>query len=330
MMGSGDAAYLDALAGFPKRVEHELTILLYHGVTDSISTGIENASGKHIHVDTFRDQMQFIKQNCNVLSMDDVVALTNAGKAYPPRAVAVTFDDGFKNNHTLAAPVLDDIQVPATFYITAGIVDTELMFWVDELEDCLNLSQAEDIHIQLDDAEKSFSLRSDAEKLLALAEIKGFCKRAAAADKDRVLSDVATATGIVPDVSHARNYEKISWNELREMDANPLFIIAGHSLYHDILSAQPVAEMQAAVRLSLGLLSYNLGHEVTHFSYPEGQAHHYNEKVIQTLKDERVVCSPSAITGMNSAGSDLFHLKRIMVGFDDLPFPYHDPRLARG
>lgn len=330
MMASSDEAYLSALAGFPARIKNELTILLYHGVTDSVSTGIENASGKHIHVDAFRDQMQFIKQNCNVLSMDDVVALTENGEAFPPRAVAVTFDDGFKNNHALAAPVLDELQVSATFYITAGIVDTKLMFWVDDLEDCLNLSQAEDIRILLDGAEKLFSLRSDAEKLAALAEIKGYCKRAASADKDRVLRDVATATGIVPDVGHARNYEKISWDELREMDANPLFIIAGHSLYHDILSAQPVAEMQAAVRLSLGLLSYNLGHSVTHFSYPEGQAHHYSEKVIQTLKDEGVVCSPSAITGLNPVGSDLFHLKRIMVGFDELPFPYHDPRLARG
>ena len=81
MMASSDEAYLSALAGFPARIKNELTILLYHGVTDSVSTGIENASGKHIHVDAFRDQMQFIKQNCNVLSMDDVVALTENGEA---------------------------------------------------------------------------------------------------------------------------------------------------------------------------------------------------------------------------------------------------------
>ena len=63
--------------------KNELTILLYHGVTSSLSDGIENFSGKHIQVEHFEKQIQFIKKNCTILSMDDVVNIRNEGGAWP-------------------------------------------------------------------------------------------------------------------------------------------------------------------------------------------------------------------------------------------------------
>ena len=54
-------------------LKSNLTILLYHGVTASTSIGIENYSGKHMNVDEFYRQMSYIKDNCNILSMDEIV-----------------------------------------------------------------------------------------------------------------------------------------------------------------------------------------------------------------------------------------------------------------
>ena len=52
--------------------QFNLTILLYHGVTNSIPYGIENISGKHISVDEYFDQMSWLKKNANILSMEEV------------------------------------------------------------------------------------------------------------------------------------------------------------------------------------------------------------------------------------------------------------------
>ena len=49
-----------------EELDSHLTILLYHGVTDSKSKGIENFSGKHINAKEFSRQMLFIKENCNI------------------------------------------------------------------------------------------------------------------------------------------------------------------------------------------------------------------------------------------------------------------------
>ena len=131
-------------------MSNELTILLYHGVTDTPSRGIENFSRKHISDTDFREQMRYISKHCSVLSMDEVADIAQSGKHLPPKATAVTFDDGFRNNYTVAAPILEECRVPATFYITSGIINTDIMFWVDELEDCMNLSTHPSIEITLD------------------------------------------------------------------------------------------------------------------------------------------------------------------------------------
>ena len=72
-------------------------ILLYHGVTNSKSFGIENYSNKHIQSDEFEKQMKFLKENKKVVSIRDIKK--------EPNSVAITFDDTFKNVRDVALPI---------------------------------------------------------------------------------------------------------------------------------------------------------------------------------------------------------------------------------
>jgi peptidoglycan/xylan/chitin deacetylase (PgdA/CDA1 family) len=299
-------------------MHNELTILCYHGVTNSVSTGIENHHAKHIHVDAFYAQMKYLKEHCTVFSMDEIVELKNSNTSYPSNAVAITFDDGFRNNFSVAAPVLNEFNLPATFYITAGIVNTSLMFWVDELEDCINHSTVNKIRLSIGE----FDLHDDERKIVALETIKQYCKTVPSKQKDEIVEAVKLESGIFPSVDHAQNYQKIKWNELQQMSNDPLFTIGGHSMYHDILANLPHERMKADIELSLKLLSSELNSPVIHYAYPEGQADHYNSNVIQVLKENRIVCCPSAIHGTNDETVDLFDLRRILVGFKGAPFPF--------
>ena len=146
-----------------------LTILLYHGVTNQNQKGVVNFSGKHINIKIFDNHIKFIKKNCNVLSMDEVVEIYNSGKGWPEKAVAVTFDDGFQNNYLYAADILYSYNVPATFYICAGMVNTNLMFWVDIIEDCISRTTKSKLNINLN--EKYYNLNND-KKIVVINEIK--------------------------------------------------------------------------------------------------------------------------------------------------------------
>ena len=73
--------------------------------------------------------------------------------------------------------------------------------------------------------------------------------------------------------------------------------------------------MKLDIATTLSLIEYNTGMRTNHFSYPEGQKNHFNNTVINALKDNGIKCCPSAIDGLNSTKEDLFHLKRMMPGF---------------
>ena len=320
-------AYYQALHGFSRRMETELTILLYHGVYDGSVSGIINYNGKHVPVARFRSDMRYINQHCTVLSMDEVVEIGISGEPWPKKSVAVTFDDGFANNHSLAAYVLADVGVPATFYVCPGMMDTTHMFWVDQLEDCLNRSARESINITLDGVARTYNLKDLTHRIAALENIKTVCKRVPVAEKTRILKQVEEATEIEPSPDSWPHYRPASWQQIRDLADNPLFIVGGHSLYHDILALQGRERACLDICTSLRLLEYQLDRPIRHYSYPEGQTHHYNDEVIAALRAEGVICSPSAIVGMNQANLDLFHLRRVMVGFYGLPLPHLDPML---
>ncbi len=314
------------LRNFHQLSKTGLTILLYHGVTDSKSYGIENWQGKHISSKKFKEQMQYLKSNCNPISVDRWLEYYNSKEPLPESSVIVSFDDGFRNNWEIAAPILIEFGLPAVFYITSGIVSTELMFWVDVLEDCLNLCEKPYINLKLDKVIK-FSIKNDNEKFQALLKIKNWCKKVSSKKKDYVLEQVKEATGIEPSTAHANNYAKITWKQLKEMHDNRLFTIGGHSLYHNILSSLGNKDLEHEIKYSLDLLKVNLGGSIQHYSYPEGQEIHYDKRVISLLKSAGITCSPTAICGINGPHDNPFHLRRIMVGFNGTPFPYIEKTL---
>jgi peptidoglycan/xylan/chitin deacetylase (PgdA/CDA1 family) len=301
----------------------ELTILLYHGVTDSKSFGIENYHSKHIPVSDFKKQMKFLSEKCNVLSMDEVVHHYVSKEPFPAKAVAVTFDDGFENNYLKAAPILSEFGIKTTFYITSGIVDSEKMFWVDELEDCINLSPHRFIQVHLNEPHY-FDISTRNKKIEALEAVKTYCKSVTVSQKDNIVQQIKFETGVHPSVENAVNYRKITLRQLREMYSDSLFTIGGHSFRHNILSKfDNQEEMKADIVSSIAQLETMLRTSIKHYAYPEGQPDHFNSSVISELKSNGIVCCPTAIHGVNTGEEDLFSLKRIMVGFKGTPFPFY-------
>ncbi|HVS65862.1 MAG TPA: polysaccharide deacetylase family protein [Thermoanaerobaculia bacterium] len=301
--------------------DNRLLILLYHGVTEDASSGIENASRKHIDAAEFSRQMSFLRGHANVLSMDDVVDLHDAGAPYPERAVCVSFDDGFLNNYTVAKPILEAAEIPAAFYVSTGLIGTRGMFWVDQLEDCINRTVHTTISVRLEGA-RELTLTSDAEKIAALEAIKRYCKASPAGEKDRVLAEVDAATGVRPCADAAANYRTMTWDHVREIADHPLFTVGGHGVMHDILTRLSEDDCEREIRQSLATLRSQLGRDVRHYSYPEGQSDHYDERIVALLAQEGVRCSPSARAMINDRNIGLFDLGRIMVGFRGEPFPH--------
>ena len=298
----------------------DFTILLYHGVTDQRSSGIENYSKKHINYKDFRDQMRWLHNYANVISMDELVDMYHSKSRVPKKTVVVTFDDGFKNNYTVAAPILSEFKIKTTFYITSGMIGGEKPFWVDEIESCLNATELNEITLSLGKRCK-FKLGNLNNKIEDLEKIKIFCKNTDNHTKNKVLKDLKKITKVNPTNKDCMNYQIMNWNDVRELSNDEQFIIGGHSLSHEILTSLDKNEMRENIRRSISDIELNIKKKVFHYSYPEGQENHFNDDVINVLKNNNIICSPSAIHGKSNFKLGLFRLKRIMVGFNNIEFP---------
>jgi peptidoglycan/xylan/chitin deacetylase (PgdA/CDA1 family) len=90
-------------------------ILCYHSVHPSVPYA--SASPEQ-----FAEQLDWLAETCELVSLDDVGATPNrSGK---PR-VALTFDDGYADNHEYALPLLTERHITATFFVTAGFLERD-------------------------------------------------------------------------------------------------------------------------------------------------------------------------------------------------------------
>src|SRR5712692_9498795 len=105
-------------------------ILRYHSIQDRPEEFADAIGCTSIHATSiFQRHMELIAKRFNAVSMDDVSLFLKGDKSLPPRAVAVTFDDGFKDNFRIAAPILNRFGIPGTFYLLVDAVDQSKAPW---------------------------------------------------------------------------------------------------------------------------------------------------------------------------------------------------------
>lgn len=291
--------------------DDSLTILLFHGVIPRHEHRVRNYIRKHIDEERFIAVLQgFLRAGGVPISMEEALAAREAGRPPPPRAFAVTFDDGFANNLEVAAPILERLNIPAIFYVATDFVDRNRMSWVDRVE--MALEEAPPGRLRLPWGERGFAGAED--KIAALTEMRAIVKRERRFDGDALATDVQRQLGWEPTFSGDGPLDrKLTWAQIRELADNPLFMVAGHSHTHPILSHLDDDALRWEIETSLRLLADKAGIRNRHYAYPEGLAHCYSPTVIAALRACGVACCPSAETGRNGPEVGLFDLRRIPV-----------------
>ncbi|HXX95056.1 MAG TPA: polysaccharide deacetylase family protein [Planctomycetota bacterium] len=300
------------MSQFARRLGHRtFAIFLFHGVVREHRHQVRNYTRKHLTLSRFEEVLRELLAGGTPVSIPDIVDAARYGRRLPPRAFAVTFDDGFENNASVAAPALRKAGIPATFYVTSGFVDRNSASWIDEIEEAVEKTEVVRLHLPLKLARETF--RDPQEKRELLDAIRKHVKGDPRIDPYEFSRDVRRQLATGPFVPDVELDQKLTWEQIGELSRDPLFTVGGHGHTHRILSFLDPLQLEEELATSLGRVRGATGSGVLHYSYPEGLAHCYSEAVIGSLRRHGIVCAPTAEDGVNQVGDDLFRLKRIMV-----------------
>jgi peptidoglycan/xylan/chitin deacetylase (PgdA/CDA1 family) len=98
------------------------SILMFHRVNDHASKDLTTSNS------IFEEAICEISRNYRAVSLPSLIKMIIGKQEIAPRTVVVTFDDGYRDNFVNAAPILLKYEVPATFFITTGYINTEKVF----------------------------------------------------------------------------------------------------------------------------------------------------------------------------------------------------------
>src|SRR5262249_28071321 len=114
------------------RADCGAAVLMYHSVPGSEQRPWIDPQNA-IPEELFARQMRFLAAERHVLSLAELVDSIESGRSPRAGSVVLTFDDGYLDNYTVAAPILASLGLPATFFLVTGYVDDTAPQWVDEL-----------------------------------------------------------------------------------------------------------------------------------------------------------------------------------------------------
>ena len=195
------------------------------------------------------------------ISLDYLTEQIAAGSE--DKLLALTFDDGYRDNFTQAYPLLKRLQVPFAVYVTTSFPDGEAVLWWEAIEKLL----LDHDQVELADG-RVLACRTRQEKLDAFVTLRASIM---ALPGDRLADRVnAMFAHVKFDWQQLCATHAMQWDEVCELARDPLVTIGAHTLSHPVLGALSPDQASLEMRDSRDRLEARIGMPVTHFCYPFG------------------------------------------------------------
>ncbi|WP_374661034.1 polysaccharide deacetylase family protein [Inhella sp.] len=280
-----------------------LSILIFHRVhatPDPMFPG-------EVDVPRFREILGWVKDAFQVLPLDEAVQRLHQG-TLPARAAAITFDDGYLDNHQQALPLLEEAGLSACFFIATGFLDGGRM-WNDTLIeaarrstlDALDVRALSTAYADLDPLPLGSwdERRSAAEQLIRRTKYLPLQERL-----DLVAEVARISAAILPDDL------MMSSAQLRDLRARGM-VVGAHTVNHPILARLPLDEARSEISTGREVLEDLLGERIGLFAYPNGKpGEDYLPEHARLVRELGFDAAVTTAPGAARWGQDLMQIPR--------------------
>jgi peptidoglycan/xylan/chitin deacetylase (PgdA/CDA1 family) len=286
----------------------KLTIIMYHGI---IRSPLVVSDWCFVDENIFKMQIEYLKRHFEIISLSEAVERLRNGGIKRPTTV-ITFDDGYRNNFDVAFPILYREKIPATIFLTTGLIDTNDTVWYCRLN--LVLSETSRPHIEWNGFK--FDLSTSDRKAKASAVIQESLKRLEHPTLMATIRKIILELDGDPDcpIEIGSPFRMLDKNAIAEMVASGLIEFGAHTHRHAILSQLPEEERRDEIKESIETVYKLTGRRCRQFAYPNGRAEDYNIETIRDLETCGIQIGVTTISGPNNKMTPPMELRRYGVG----------------
>jgi peptidoglycan/xylan/chitin deacetylase (PgdA/CDA1 family) len=282
-------------SGYHRRLRSRLAsdqavVLCYHHVTGGRDGGWAPFQ-RGVAQARFERHMRFLRRAMSPVSLRRVIAAVRGQATLPPRAVAVTFDDGYRDNYTVAYPILRQYDIRATFFVTTGFVETGRSFWWDEVYALFRETSRPALDGRLLAAivraergdEPVLRLERQADRVQAAEAAIEALRTFPGPRRDEALEDLAWALGLNRAALGAVS-PMMTWAQLREM-ADGGMDIESHTHTHPMLGLSDLETVRCELDVSRRLIEMHVGRAVEGIAYPDGRPGMYDARTLRAATE---------------------------------------------
>ncbi|MGY1735359.1 polysaccharide deacetylase family protein [Geodermatophilus sp. SYSU D00684] len=275
-------------------------VLMYHRV----AAPARDPYGLAVHPDRFAAHVEELSRRGGVVPLEDLTATRSA------RQIAVTFDDGYADNATVAAPLLAAAGLPATWFITAGRLGRR-RFWWDRLADGLLGGPATSADVTVAGRDLWLDLRTREARRTALRFVHRLLRPLPPDLLEDGVDDVLRSLGALPHGDE--DGVTMTPDQLRRLADLPLQEVGAHTRTHLQLRDQSEDLQREEVLGSVHDLTALLGRPVRTFAYPFGSAGAVGSLAPRLVAEAGCTLACGTDPGPVGRRSDRYRLPRLNV-----------------
>ncbi len=302
------------------KASQAISIFALHGAYSTNTAAMRCVSSKS--VDELRLGFTALKKRFQIISLDDAVAQLKNGAPLSGNQIVLTFDDSIKSLYQLTLPLLKELNLPATFFVSTNAIDAQQYYWWHRLEYAVEHCKAKNIEVIANDIRSGEIQRfiipaqapHDAIKPLKLAlKWTDPDTRKQIIDKIEMDAGVKLVPGLYPCA------ELMSWDDVRNIHAQG-FSIGSHTVNHDNMSLIPEAMAIDEIKNSKTIIEQQLQAPCQHFCYPFGIAERDHSAVLAEAGYQSAIGLNNI--GWNTLDTNAFQLTRFSFHRDAWKAPY--------
>lgn len=253
-------------------------VLFYHGVGINPNPLIETES---VDVNDFLLHLKYLKKHYNIISVKEFEQRYEE-QNWQGEEVLLTFDDGYKNIHSTALPILEDYKFPFLLFATTNNIENNFLFptTISRLVVLASSLKRLKLETQFIDV-----VLNDDSRIQVANKVSMMLKTLPI---DQVNNLVDELVGLISEDEYQTLREKyssvnpMSWDELKKVSESPLCTIGSHALDHICCHAkQSESELRHQIVDSRCVLQDKLGITCDYFAYPNGNYTDISNEIVK-------------------------------------------------